>query len=350
VGRIDRNNGGSGFFDFPSAPVQTKGPAMTDLPIPLHPPSVSPPPPGAVARWWIYQRERFPIFAHGVLIAAFSFSAVGYSALLRGAESAPWVSFLVAFVNSFLAFLQLRIADEFKDFEEDRRYRPYRPVPRGLIRLRELGALWVMTGVVQLGLALWLEWRLLLPLAATWTYLALMSKEFFAERWLRARPLMYLWTHMLIMPLIDFYGTACDWLPLQSTPPPGLGAFLAVSFFNGIVIELGRKLRAPADEETGVNTYTALWGRPVAVGAWGAALGATFAAAFCAAGDIHFLAPVVVLLTALLMAAGLASARFLREPTSAHAKWFERLSGVWTLALYLSLGAVPMLLRAAGWK
>ena len=33
-------------------------------------------------RWWTYQRERFPVFAHGSLIAAFSFSAVSYSASL----------------------------------------------------------------------------------------------------------------------------------------------------------------------------------------------------------------------------------------------------------------------------
>src|SRR5262245_11209983 len=40
-------------------------------------------------RWWTYQRERFPIFAHGALITAFSFSAVSYSALLRGATRYP---------------------------------------------------------------------------------------------------------------------------------------------------------------------------------------------------------------------------------------------------------------------
>ena len=28
-------------------------------------------------RWWIYQRERFPLLGHGPLIAAFSFSAAG---------------------------------------------------------------------------------------------------------------------------------------------------------------------------------------------------------------------------------------------------------------------------------
>ena len=41
----------------------------------------------------------------------------------------------MAVVTSFLSFLQLRIADEFKDFDEDSRYRPYRPVPRGLVTL-----------------------------------------------------------------------------------------------------------------------------------------------------------------------------------------------------------------------
>ena len=72
------------------------------------------------SRWWIYQRERFPVIAHAPVILAFSLSAVAYSALLRGAASLPgWKPCLVAFLNSFLSFLQLRLADEFKDFDED---------------------------------------------------------------------------------------------------------------------------------------------------------------------------------------------------------------------------------------
>ena len=91
------------------------------------------------SRWWVYQRERFPILAHGPLIAAFSVSAVSYSALLRGQSSLPLDGTLLAFGTAFLFFLQLRIADEFKDFEDDSRYRSYRPVPRGLVKLSELG-------------------------------------------------------------------------------------------------------------------------------------------------------------------------------------------------------------------
>ena len=36
-------------------------------------------------RWLVYQKERFPLLAHGPLIAAFSACAVSFSSLLRGA-------------------------------------------------------------------------------------------------------------------------------------------------------------------------------------------------------------------------------------------------------------------------
>jgi len=104
-------------------------------------------------RWWVYQRERFPLVAHGPLILAFSFCAVSFSAHLRQGVWPRAGAAGVAFVSSLLFFLQLRIADEFKDREEDARFRPYRPVPRGLVRLRELGWLFALGALVQLGLA-----------------------------------------------------------------------------------------------------------------------------------------------------------------------------------------------------
>src|SRR5688572_5778795 len=149
-------------------------------------------------RWWIYQRERFPLPAHGPLIAAFSFSAVSYSALLRGATP-NLAAALVAFAISLIFFAQLRIADEWKDAEEDALYRPYRPVPRGLVSLRELAALGFAGALVQLALAFWLAPLLALSLIVVWCYLGLMSREFFVPAWLKARPFTYMWTHMLIM-------------------------------------------------------------------------------------------------------------------------------------------------------
>ena len=299
------------------------------------------------ARWWTYQKERFPVFAHGILIAAFSFSAVSFSALLRGSHSLPvGASILVAFLNSFFAFLHLRIADEFKDIEEDTRYRPYRPVPRGLVTLRELGWLWVGTAAIQLLMALALHPPLVVLLLVTWVYLALMSREFFAREWLKARPITYLWTHMLIMPLIDFYATACDWLHLGLRPPPGLFWFVIVSFFNGIVIEIGRKIRAAEDEEDGVPTYTVIWGRTGAVMAWFLALSGTTASAIYAALHIHFASVVTGVLATLLGINLTIGILFLRTGQRRYAKLVEPLSGLWTLSMYLTLGAIPMFWRA----
>jgi len=297
-------------------------------------------------RWWIYQKERFPILAHGLLITAFSVSAVSFSSLLRGVVALPAPrTVLAAFGTAFLFFLQLRIADEFKDFEEDARYRPYRPVPRGLVTLRELGVVGCLTASVQLLLALWHHASLVLLLAGVWLYLVLMSKEFFVVEWLKARPVLYLVSHMVIIPLVDLYATACDWWPAGTGAPPGLIWFLVVSYFNGVVIEIGRKIRAPQDEETGVNTYSFLWGRRNAVLVWLGALGLTAACAGMAAARIDFLAPVVGLLAVLLLTAALVAGRFLRQPDARRAKMIEAFSGIWTLLMYLNLGAVPLVTR-----
>ena len=63
-------------------------------------------------RWWVYQRERFPIFKHGLLIAAVCFGVLAFS---MPAGEVPGPSILIRYVSAFatvfLFFLQLRIAD-----------------------------------------------------------------------------------------------------------------------------------------------------------------------------------------------------------------------------------------------
>ena len=175
-----------------------------------------------------------------------------------------------------------------------------------------------------------------------------MSKEFFARRWLKKRPLTYMITHMAIMPLIDLYATACDWVLSQPFPPKRLLWFLLVSFFNGMVIEIGRKIRAPEAEETGVETYTFLWGRNRAIFAWWMALGLTGIFALVAAGSIQFRIPMTITLAILLGGALAAGVRFLRNPVTARACFIETYSGIWTLFMYLFLGIVPLLVKRLG--
>ena len=289
-------------------------------------------------RWWIYQKERFPIFQHGPLVAAFSSCAVAYSALLTG-SSPVWQSFAVAFITCLIFFLQLRIADEFKDAEEDATYRPYRAVPRGLVKLWELGAIFCIGAAIQLTLALLYSPLLVVVLILAWAYLALMSVEFFARDWLKKRPITYLWTHMLIMPIVDFYATACHWIPSGEKPWIGLSFFLAASFCNGLVIELGRKLRQPEDEEEGVPTYSKLWGLKSASWIWFTCLFATGLFAVIAAVIIQ--SALLVLVPLLLLS--LWALKHVLAHKKTKTKTFELISGVWTLTLYLCLGIIPLL-------
>ena len=294
-----------------------------------------------LTRWWVYQRERFPLLAHGPIIAAFSASGVSFSAALRGAHGPAVLTLVTAFASALCFFFQLRVADEIKDADEDARFRPYRPVPRGLVTLGELRALGLAAGAAQIVLALLLDARLLALLAVVWAYMALMRAEFFAGDWLRRRPLTVLWTHMLVMPLIDLYVTACDWLPSRSDMATGLRWFLVASFFNGIVVEIGRKLRAPEDEERGVETYSVLWGRGRAVSALLAVMAAAMTCAVLAANHVCAARWVGALLMLAWLVALSVGLTFARNPRQGSGKKIEAVAGAWTLVVYLSLGIAP---------
>src|SRR5512138_2423878 len=165
-------------------------------------------------RWQIYFSERFPPLQHGTLITAFVIGAQAYSARLHDHPHFPGLaSILCAILVTFLLFLQLRILDEFKDFEDDARWRPYRPVPRGIVTLRALAWLWIITAAAQAVVSFGFDARLLLLLVVIWAYSGLMGVEFFVRDWLKAHPVAYMASHMIIVPMIALYITAFDWLP-----------------------------------------------------------------------------------------------------------------------------------------
>jgi 4-hydroxybenzoate polyprenyltransferase len=213
------------------------------------------------------------------------------------------------------------------------------------VSLRELAVVGVLAALIQLVLALLVYPPLVMVLVVVWAYLGLMTKEFFVSDWLKRHPVVYMATHMLIMPFIDFYVTAFDWLVAGGGPPRGLGWFLSVSFFNGTVVEIGRKIRAPQDEEHGVETYSVLWGVRGSAFAWLAAMMLTAISSLFAAGYIHFVIADSFVLAALLLTAAVIAIAYIRAPQTTHARRVEMMSGLWTLCMYLSLGALPFLVR-----
>src|SRR5213080_3698121 len=117
-------------------------------------------------RLWIYQGERFPLLAHSILVAALTIGVSGFASAGRGWPAPARLA--AAFIVALGFFMLLRIADEFKDAADDAAYRPYRPVPRGLVTLRELAGVAAAILCVQLGITLLLGWTLLSYLLAAW--------------------------------------------------------------------------------------------------------------------------------------------------------------------------------------
>ena len=78
---------------------------------------------------------------------------------------------------------------------------------------------------------------------------------------------------------------------------------------------------------------------------WLSLLAVTGVAAVLAALQIGFGPPAAVGLALYLLIAGLVAGRFLSTRGAGIAKAIEAVSGVWTLLLYLALGALPLVLR-----
>jgi hypothetical protein len=274
-------------------------------------------------KWNTYQRERFPLIAYSVLICTLVFAIAGVT------HNYDFIAMGQTFVVALLMFFLLRVADEFKDYEDDCKYRSYRAVPRGLVSLKELGILGVIVLILQIGLVVFGSIQTIYALGAVLGYWVLMSVEFFVPKWLKAHATIYLLSHMMLMPMIA-------WLLLSM-----MGAtvgdeqyvpFLVISFLNGIVLEIGRKIRQKEDEENGVDTYSALWGKTKAVMVFVLIL-------FCVILVAQLIINSVFIIALLVLFAYIVhiSAKFLQN-SEVKGKKIDTLSAVWVLASYLLIG------------
>jgi len=295
-------------------------------------------------RFATYLSERFPLAGFVPLITLFTVASATFSRLARGEPgvvSAPVLA--MGSLTSLVFFFILRVLDEHKDADDDRRYRPELPVPRGLVSLGELRAVSIAAGSLVLLMNACILPVMLLPLLGVAVWTTLMTREFFVRRWLRAHPAAYLLTHMAVLPLMDVYTTGLDWLPAARHPPEGVRWFLAVTFANGVLVEIGRKLRAPADERTGVDTYTRAWGPLAAPLVWVAALAASTWLSLAAARHVGWPAAATASFVLLALAAAAPAVWFVIRPGRGVAALVERVSQAWPAVTYLSLGVLPLL-------
>jgi len=297
-------------------------------------------------RWLVYQAERFPFKKYTPLVAAFAASGLALSYMVSETAQLPSIAmYVTAFAVTLMVFMQLRISDEIKDAAFDREHYPERPVPRGLVNLEELKKIGLGLAVLQAALVMHLEARLLMPLGAIWLYLYLMHNEFFVGSWLREHPIVYMLSHMGILFFTDFFITACHWMVASTEPSYALLFFFGTSFKLGMIIEIGRKIKAPIEERSGAGTYSASWGADNATIVWLLTMFASLVFAVLTASKVGFgfgAAAIGSVIFLFCLATGL---RFIKERSPDNSKAIENISGIWTLSLYLLMGIVPLGLK-----
>jgi 4-hydroxybenzoate polyprenyltransferase len=267
-----------------------------------------------------YARERFPIgpsLTSAALIGLTS-DLVAQAASASGALRLDARS-LVVVGTVFSSLLLLRVADEHKDLAADRVAHPDRPVPRGLVSLRELALVAALATILTT-----VANALVAPVAlAAWAlvlaYAGLMWRELFLGDWLRRRLLIYLATHQVIVPLLVLYAFSAraesgvlPWGALAWTCVLATGASAA--------FEVGRKLRAPEEERDGEETYSRPLG-PTGASLLAAAVGAvSFCGAVALAWSLSLGAGLFVALAALATLLLSAPLRFALRPSVSAAK------------------------------
>ncbi|MDP2387845.1 MAG: UbiA family prenyltransferase [Bacteroidota bacterium] len=295
-------------------------------------------------RLYIYQKERFPVIQNSLVIAVFGFSAISFSRICRGVEGfINPLTYAVGIFTTITLFFLVRIFDEFKDREEDAKFRSYLPVPRGLISFKELRNIGIVIFIIQLIVNIFFYPKMLYLFIPVIIYLALMGKEFFVSSWLKKNIVMYIITHMMIIPLIDVYASGLDWWKEGAEIPRGLLIFLGVSYMNGVVIEFGRKIRPKELEEEGYETYSALYGANKATIIWILVMFVTFVLSVFAASYANYGMPVYIALGVCFVLFSAPGFVFMKNKTKKTSKFLEYASALWTISMYLILGAAPMI-------
>jgi len=220
-----------------------------------------------VVRLGAYLAERFPPLRHGILVAAYYTANQFLAAALTDGDTPMRLTprSVAGALAVLCVFLLLRVLDEHKDFEEDRRKHPERVLQRGLVTLRDLRFLGGLCTAFVLLVALRRGVPALVAMSIVLGFAALMFQEFFVRTWLRRHLLAYAASHILIAPLIAaaVYSFTTGRYPW--TAPGCFWLYASVRFFLFIDWEISRKIEQNMAAGEGYAAALGRWGAPAVV-------------------------------------------------------------------------------------
>ena len=216
-------------------------------------------------RLWAYLQERYDPVQGGVTTLALSLALVQ---TFRHTFDVAWTGPLIAATGlltmmQWFFYLLLRVFDEHKDWDTDHIHFPERILSRGLVTLTHMkGVGLVCTLVLFLG-SLWFGPPMLVWTAVLYAYALLMLKEFFVAEWLKNHLLLYGISHNVIV-FLSFHWVFAGFAGVSGVEQPwrvfNLSLFAVA--LNSLIfsLEVARKIRLPAFEREGVDTYSQVIG------------------------------------------------------------------------------------------
>ena len=207
-----------------------------------------------------YFKEMYPIIPR-LLLGFIVFGEIYFIMLLNYGvtDFSLGIQEIVGGITIFGFLMFLRIADDFKDYETDKKLFPDRAFPSGKVKKTDLNIV-VAIDLVVLTVLNAVFMNNFLFFLFLMTYGVLMSMWFFQKHKISKSLPLALVTHNPVQMVLNLYviSFCCIKYSLQ---PFTLVSFLVLMtlYFPALIWEVSRKIRAPKDE-TEYTTYSKLFG------------------------------------------------------------------------------------------
>lgn len=213
-----------------------------------------------LGRLKVYFKERYPIVPRLVL-GGIVFCEIYFIILLNYGVTDFQLG-IQEFVGAYTVFaflLWLRVADDLKDYETDKRLFPDRPLPSGRVFKKDIVISCIVIEFIAVVLNL-IFMNNLLFFCILYAYGYLMSKWFFKKKVIQPSLPLALVTHNPIQMFVNVYIISFTVIKYGLQPISLISVMaLWTLYFPALIWEVSRKIKAPRDEND-YTTYSKLFG------------------------------------------------------------------------------------------
>ena len=211
-------------------------------------------------RMHIYMKERYPFIAR-LILGLIVFLEIHFIILLNEGVTTFDIGIqeVVGAYTVFAFLLWLRIADDLKDFDVDKRLFPDRPLARGAVFKKDVVILCAFFNLIAVVLNI-IFMNNIVFFCILYFYGYLMSKWFFQKAKIQPSLPLALVTHNPVQMFVNLYIISFTVIKYD-LPPVTITTIMTLwtLYFPALIWEVSRKIKAPKDEND-YTTYSKLFG------------------------------------------------------------------------------------------